>query len=188
MDQQVSSPAQKVYVDAIRALFPGETEDAVPVIPPNNDLYVAEFDTGTDGFSNLVQTTYSGVGTGRITIPASGNVVSTKPFYSASPDLTGLSALDLNTTLQLSAPVVGIVDMRMTITYNLQGGGTTQIDTGYEEVDSRFVGQWVTYSATVQIPVNAVSVKDVRIRINQKQSGASSQPVYLDKVIISATN
>ena len=188
VDQQGSGPAQTVYVDAIRVLFPGETEDVGPVIPPNNDLYVAEFDTGTDGFSNLVQTTHSGVGSGRITIPASGNVVSTKPFYGASPDLTGLSALDLNTTLQLSAPVVGIAEMRMTITYNLQSGGTTQINTGYEEVDSRFVGQWVTYIDTVQIPGNAVSVKDVRVRFNQKQSGASSQPVYLDKVIISTIN
>ncbi|MGC1480424.1 MAG: carbohydrate-binding protein [Chthoniobacterales bacterium] len=154
--------------------------------PGPGALFNEDFESGSHGFSNLALSSVSGNGVGQATIPASGSVTMKDELGANAIDLAGATSLIVETAVQLPSAEVGNAELRMVVSFNLGGGGTSDVNAAYVPVDGDFIGQFVTYQDTITVPSGATSIDDVRVRFNQNAGGASAQTVYVDDIKVIA--
>ncbi len=197
----VTTPASvTAAVSGVRDLylvFSGGTNSLVDVdwfefesgTPPTGSptLYDTDFET-VNPFTNVSLASLGANGVGQITVPGSGNVTAKDTLGGASGaiPLGGATQLNFAANLQLSASEVGDVEVRMVVRFRDSGGNAIDVNADYLSVDNTFVGQFQAYSALIAVPANAVSIGDIRIRVNQNASGSATQGLYVDDVVISA--
>ncbi len=148
-------------------------------------LFDEDFE-GTIGFTNTTAVDVSGNGVGELTVPTSGNVTAKDNFGGSSGAiaLSGETQLSLQAGLQLPSAEQGSVAVRMVVRFNSSTGGTIDVNANYLDLDASAVGNFVNYSESITVPANAVSIADVRVRVNQNTSGSASQALYLDDVLV----
>ncbi len=148
----------------------------------SSDLYLANFEGGTQNYSNLVLTSVDGTGAGEGQVPATGSLYAWDTLASAIPLPAGITNLKLNADVKLPSAELGDVRFEVIVVFNQSTGSPSKVMGGRLSVDSNFVGKWATYEDTVAIPAGAVSISSVRIKFVQLNSSAGANTVYVDNI------
>lgn len=172
-------------------VFSGGTQALLDVdwfkfVAPNTTVFYDEDFETPHGFTNTAGVTLGGNGVGQLTVPASGNVTAKDDLGGPTNTipLNGATHVTVETALQLAAPEAGFLQARMVVQFVDSSGGTVSVNGDYLELSDSFVGGFLTYQDDLVVPVGAVSIDDVRVRVNQNVSGSAVQTLYIDDVKI----
>lgn len=147
-------------------------------------LYSDTFDAN-EGFNNMVFADLAGNGAGQATIPSSGNVVC-KEVLGSSLSLNGAIKIRLDAKFQLPPTVVGNPEVSIRVGFNTTGGSVTTVNGQTIALNSNFQGQFGEYSSTIDVPSDATSIKELKVRFVQTTGGSATQIAYIDDLILTA--
>ena len=144
-------------------------------------LYSEDFENG-ESYSNMNTIPQGGGTAGISTAPVSGAVVA-RHNLNPEIDVTGLTTLNLSMDVVLPDPLNGTPKVWMIVQFDTANG--SQLVDGAQLILADTPGVTQAYSASINLPANPLTIKNVRVRI-QGSSGSSDEDIYFDNITVSS--
>ncbi len=150
--------------------------------PPQSGLFTEDFESGSHNFTSMNQIQIGSNGAAEGTLPAGSTLTSSNTLAVPVNVPAGTTELTVQTDVRLPAAEVGSVIVEMILSTKRSDGTAGKLFGGKVNVDPAFVGEWLTYQATVAVPSDVVSIEVVRVKFGQTTASAGANTVQIDNV------